>query len=95
MSLVLPLVEERATHLLLALLYLFEKVQLAHLLEQILIFLLLLSYLLLLKLLLSLLVFQITQGLLMLFHLLNEETATEAARATVLTCTILDQESSK
>lgn len=95
MSLIFSLVKEGSTHFLLAFLYLFKQVKLAHLLHQLLILFLLLCDLLLLKFLLSLLLLQVSLSFFMLFHLLNEETTLEAPRSAVLTSTVLDEEATK
>jgi len=95
MSLVLSLVKEGATHFLFALLNLFKQIELAHLLDQVLVLLLLLCNLLLFKLLLSFLLLQVSLGLFILFNLLDEETAPHAPLPTVLSCAILDEEPTK
>lgn len=93
--LILAFVEEWPAHLLLALLDLLQETQLTHLVDQVLVLLLLLGYLLLLQLLLSLLLLEVLLGFLMLFNLLDEEAATDAARTTILSRTVLDEESSE
>lgn len=95
MSLVLSLVKEGAAHFLFALLNLLKQAQLAHLIDKVLVLLLLLCDLLFFKLLLSLLLFQVSLGFFILLNLLNKETAPHAPWSTVLSCTVLDQESSK
>ena len=92
MPLILALVKEWTAHLLLALLYLLEETELTHLFDQVLILLLLLCYLLLFQLLLPLLLLEVFLGFLVLFDLLDEEAATDAARATVFPRPVLDQE---
>jgi hypothetical protein len=93
--LILALVKEWTAHLLLALLYLLEETELTHLFDQVLILLLLLCYLLLFQLLLPLLLLEVFLGFLVLFDLLDEEAATNAARTTIFPRPVLDEESSE
>ena len=94
-SVVLALVKEGPAQLLLALLNLLEKVQLTHLLDQVLVLLFLLGDFLLLKLLLSFLQLKFSLGLFMLFYLFDEETAPDTTGTAVLSRTILNEEASK